>query len=221
MSNSIWTSSLSSLLPETLQSEYLSVRYPESLHHLQLHRNPVSRVVAQLRKVVVDGLRVNLNIILLSDEIHLFELWSPCGGGEIKHSFILRGRYNWIMVCIDLSNSTMHGHQVKRTNHLPPPTTTTHLNSLIPPFHNKVGINFYCELSVINFEYFKIIKSNLNFCWRLPRGIERRVEFAVVSRNTKHVIYRAVTSLQLVVAWDAWNKTTLIINYSDSDWGIN
>ena len=57
-----------SCLPESLQSEYLSVRYPESLHHLQLHRNPVGRVVAQLRKVVVDGLRVNLNILRLSDE---------------------------------------------------------------------------------------------------------------------------------------------------------
>ena len=65
---------LSPSLPESLESEYLSVRYPESLHHLQLHRNPVSRVVAQLREVVVDGLRVNLNIILLSDKIHLFEL---------------------------------------------------------------------------------------------------------------------------------------------------
>ena len=92
----------------------------------------------------------------------------------------------------------------RKKHHLPlVPIATTHLNSLVPPFHNKVGINFYRELSVINFEYFKIIKSNLNFCWRFPRGIERRVEFAVVSRNTKHVIYRAVTSLQLVVAWDA------------------
>ena len=63
-----------SCLPESLQSEYLSVRYPESLHHLQLHRNPVSRVVAQLGEVVVDCLRMNLNIIILSDKIHLFRL---------------------------------------------------------------------------------------------------------------------------------------------------
>ena len=63
-------------LPEPLQSEYLSVRYPESLHHLQLHGNPVGRVVAQLREVVVDGLRVNLNTasLILSDKIHLLEL---------------------------------------------------------------------------------------------------------------------------------------------------
>lgn len=54
--------------PEALQPEYLGVRYPEPLHHLQLHRDPVRRVVAQLREVIVYGLRVNLNILRLSDE---------------------------------------------------------------------------------------------------------------------------------------------------------
>ena len=80
--------SSSHCLPEPLQSEYLGVRYPESLHHLQLHRNPVSGVVAQLWEVVVDGLRVNLNIIILSDKIHLFRLASVV---EVKSNTDLFG----------------------------------------------------------------------------------------------------------------------------------
>ena len=75
----------------------------------------------------------------------------------------------------------------------------SHLDPLVPPLDNEVSINFYRELSVINFQNFEVIESNLNFCWRLPRGIERRVEFAVVSRNTKHVVNGAVATMDLPI----------------------
>ena len=107
-----------SCLPESLQSEYLSVRYPESLHHLQFHRNPVSRVVAQFREVVVDGLGVNLNIIVLSDEIHLFELALVVVVKSNADLFWEEGINGLRFVsCINLSNSIMN-HQDKRTNQL-------------------------------------------------------------------------------------------------------
>ena len=95
----------------------------------------------------------------------------------------------------------------------PPP----YLNPLVPPFYNEVSIDFYRELPVINFENFEVIKSNLDFCRRLPWGIERRVEFAVVRRNTKHVVYGAVPTVELVIAQNACNIIGLLTS-SCTDW---
>ena len=75
----------------------------------------------------------------------------------------------------------------------------SYLNSLISPFDNKVSIDLDGELSVINFEDFEIIKSDLDLCRWLSWGVEGRVELAVVGRDAEHVVYRAVLALQVVV----------------------
>ena len=46
--------------------------------------------------------------------------------------------------------------------------TATFLNSLVSPLHNKVGIDFDSELSVINFEDLEIVETNLDLRGRLP-----------------------------------------------------
>ena len=70
-----------------------------------------------------------------------------------------------------------------------------YLYPLVSPLHDEVSIDFYRELSVVNFQNLEVVKSNLDLCWRLPRGVEGRVELAVVGRNTKHVVYGAVPAV--------------------------
>ena len=66
---------------------------------------------------------------------------------------------------------------------------SVNLQSFVTPFHNKIGIYLYCEVSVINLENLKVVQTDLNLGRRFARGVERGVELAVVAGDAEHPLY--------------------------------